>query len=73
MTSNIDPLVGTIFDKLRLMADQPTEIVEQRNDQALREKAEAILSALIAEYAGDRDAALLAMRENAPTLSQYVN
>lgn len=64
---------GVTFDKLRLMAGEPTTITETRNDQALREKAEELLARLLPEFAGDRDAALAAFREHAPTLSRYVN
>ncbi len=64
---------GTVFDKIRLIDDRPTAITENRNDAALREKAEAILAALLPEYEFDRALALAAMRESAPTLSEYVN
>lgn len=60
-------------DKSRLVREKPTSITENRNDAALREKAEAILATLLPEYNFDRELALAAMRENAPTLSSYVN
>lgn len=63
---------GLALDKSRLLRDQPTAITESRNDAALREKALAILERLLTEYAGDRVAALAALREHAPTLSKYV-
>lgn len=65
--------IATFTDKILLLRGQPTAITENRNDAALREKAEAILAALLPEYNFNRDLALAAMRENAPTLSSYVN
>lgn len=64
---------GVTFDKLRLMDEKPTAITENRNDAALRERAMMLLERLLPEYANDRVLALAAMRENAPTLSEYVN
>lgn len=64
--------IATFTDKILLLRGQPTAITESRNDAALREKALAILERLLTEYAGDRAAALDAMREHAPTLSKYV-
>lgn len=63
---------GVTFDKLRLMDSQPTQITESRSDAQLREKAEELLARLV-EAGMDRVAALAALREKAPTLSQYVN
>lgn len=65
--------IGIAIDKMLLLRGQPTAITESRNDAALREKALAILERLLTEYAGDRVAALAALREHAPTLSKYVN
>lgn len=64
---------GIAVDKSRLLRDLPTTITDNRNDAALREKAEALLARLLPEYGGDRAAALAAFREHAPTLSAYVN
>jgi transposase-like protein len=63
---------GVTFDKLRLMDSQPTAITESRSDAQLREKAEELLARLV-EAGMDRLSALAALREKAPTLSQYVN
>ena len=52
---------------------KPTAITESRNAAELRKEAEDILAALLPEYGHDRAAALAAMREAAPTLSEYVN
>ena len=64
---------GVTFDKLRLIDEKPTAITESRNAAELRREAEEILAALLPEYGHDRAAALAAMREAAPTLSEYVN
>ncbi len=66
-------LLGIAADKHRLYSEEPTAITENRGDASLREKAEAILAGLIPEFGGDRAAALAALRENAPTLSRYIN
>ena len=64
---------GTIFDKLSRIDEKPPGVAEPRNDATLRKEAEEILAALLPEYGGDKAAALAAMREVAPTLSEYVN
>ena len=64
---------GVTFDKLRLIDEKPTAITESRNAAELRREAEEILAALLPEYGHDRAAALAAMREAAPTLSEYIN
>lgn len=64
---------GTSKDKERLVRNQPTAITESRNSAELRKEAEEILAALLPEYNFDKAAALAAMREAAPTLSEYVN
>lgn len=38
----------------------------------LRAKAEALIARILPHYGGDRDAALAAIRENAPSLSEYL-
>ena len=66
-------LLGIAAEKALLYAGHPTSITESRNDEALRAQAEALIAALLPEFAGDRLAALNAMRESAPTLSAYIN
>lgn len=65
--------IATFTDKILLLRGQPTAITESRNAAELRKEAEDILAALLPEYDHDRAAALAAMREAAPTLSEYVN
>lgn len=65
-------LLGICADKALLYAGEPTSITENRSDAALREKAEALLSELLPEYAGNRQAAVQALRESAPTLGRLV-
>ena len=64
---------GTSKDKERLVRNQPTAITESRNAAELRREAEAALALLLPDYGNDKAAALAAMREIAPTLSEYVN
>lgn len=64
---------GVTFDKLRLMDEKPTSITESRSTAELRREAEEIFASLLPDYGGDKAAALAALREVAPTLSQYVN
>ena len=64
---------GVTFDKLRLIDEKPTAITESRNAAELRKEAEAALDLLLPDYGNDKAAALAAMREIAPTLSEYVN
>ena len=71
--SEIAQVGGIAVDKSRLLRDLPTSITDNRNDAALRERAEALLARLLPEYGGDKAAAMAAFREHAPTLSQYVN
>lgn len=65
--------IATFTDKILLLRGQPTAITESRNSAELRKEAEEILAALLPEYNFDKAAALAAMREAAPTLSEYVN
>lgn len=65
--------IGIAIDKMLLLRGQPTAITESRNSAELRKEAEEILAALLPEYDFDKAAALAAMREAAPTLSEYVN
>lgn len=65
--------IATFTDKILLLRGQPTAITESRNAAELRREAEDILAALLPEYGNDEAAALAAMREAAPTLSEYVN
>lgn len=65
--------IATFTDKILLLRGQPTAITESRNAAELRKEAEDILAALLPEYGHDRAAALAAMRQAAPTLSEYVN
>lgn len=64
---------GVTFDKLRLIDEKPTSITESRNAAELRREADAALALLLPDYGNDKAAALAAMREIAPTLSEYVN
>ena len=64
---------GVTFDKLRLVDEKPTAITESRNAAELRKEAEAALALLLPDYNFDKAAALAAMKEIAPTLSEYVN
>lgn len=65
--------IATFTDKILLLRGHPTAITESRNAAELRKEAEDILAALLPEYGHDRAAALAALREAAPTLSEYVN
>lgn len=64
---------GISTDKARLLREQPTSITESRSTAELRKEAEEIFTSLLPDYGGDKAAALAALREVAPTLSQYVN
>lgn len=65
--------IGIAIDKMLLLRGQPTAITESRNAAELRREAEAALALLLPDYGNDKAAALAAMREIAPTLSEYVN
>lgn len=65
-------LLGIAADKHRLYSEEPTSITENRSDAALKEKAEALLAALLPEFNNDRAAALQALRDHAPTLGRHV-
>lgn len=65
--------IATFTDKIFLLRGQPTAITENRSDEALREQAEALVARLLPEFNNDRAAALAALRESAPTLSEYIN
>jgi hypothetical protein len=65
----------TLFGNLRLQAGEPTAITRHEDAAALadlRAKAEALIAEILPHYGGDRDAALAAVREQAPTLSKYI-
>ena len=75
---------GTSKDKERLVRNQPTAITESRNAAELKREAEQVLADLLPDFgyteaaspeeqARARAAALAALREVAPTLSEYVN
>lgn len=64
--------IAMAIDKMLLLRGQATQITESRSDAQLREKAEELLARLV-EAGMDRLSALAALREKAPTLSQYVN
>lgn len=67
---------GILYDKRRLGRAEPTVISAHRDEAAiakLRADAEALLARILPHYGGDRAAALAAIRENAPALSEYVN
>ena len=68
----LNTVAGTMFDKLRLVDGQPTQITERRLDEATRAKALALLDEY-AQLLGDRDKARAALLEDAPALSVYVN
>lgn len=66
----------TLFGNLRLQAGEATSITAHRDEAAiakLRADAEALIARILPHYGGDRAAALAAIRENAPALSEYIN
>lgn len=65
--------IGIAIDKMLLLRGQPTAITESRNAAELKREAEQVLADLLPDFGGDKAAALAALREVAPTLSEYVN
>lgn len=67
---------GILYDKRRLGRGETTAITAHRDEAAiakLRADAEALIARILPHYGGDRAAALAAIRENAPALSEYIN
>lgn len=68
-------ITGMSAEKAQLLSGAPTAITRHEDAAALadlRAKAEALIAEILPHYGGDRGAALAAVREQAPTLSKYI-